>query len=297
MNEMKTNGVSVVLGSYNRKPFLKQTVASIRTELLFVTFPSEIIVIDGGSTDGTLQWLMKQKDIITIIQHNKGKWNGRDIDRKSWGYFMNLGFKIAQGKFICMLSDDCLIVPGAINNGYTLFETKLRNNENIGAVAFYWRNWPKQKKFHILKYWNKTNVNHGLYLREALQKVGFADESTFTFYWGDVDIVFKLVSHEYSIIAAENSFIEHFNHANISLRRSNLKSMDSDRIKFITKWSQFFPSINLNLCDDVAPVSIEYEDTTKTANQWLLNPIVLLMLCRRVLIDNIPRFILERLVT
>ena len=30
----------------------------------------EIIVIDGGSTDGTCDWLAKQRDILTIIQPN-----------------------------------------------------------------------------------------------------------------------------------------------------------------------------------------------------------------------------------
>ncbi|UCF03833.1 MAG: glycosyltransferase, partial [Deltaproteobacteria bacterium] len=67
-NSEKTE-VSVVLGSYNRKRFLKAAIQSIRNNEILV--PYEIIVVDGGSTDGSLSWLSKQKDIITILQHNR----------------------------------------------------------------------------------------------------------------------------------------------------------------------------------------------------------------------------------
>jgi GT2 family glycosyltransferase len=86
-------GISIVLGSYNRLRFLKLTIKSIRNNGIAV--PYEIIVIDGGSTDGSMAWLIKQKDIITIVQHNQGIWKGTQIKRRSWGYFMNLGFKSA----------------------------------------------------------------------------------------------------------------------------------------------------------------------------------------------------------
>lgn len=62
--------VNVVLGSYNRKRFLKLTIDSIRKELESCDFSHEIIVVDGGSTDGAIGWLSKQKDIVSIIQHN-----------------------------------------------------------------------------------------------------------------------------------------------------------------------------------------------------------------------------------
>ncbi len=98
------NGISIVLGSYNRIEFLKQTINSVRFNCTGLEY--EIIIIDGGSTDGTIKWLVGQKDIITIIQHNRGKINGKKIERKSWGYFMNLGFKSSKYGYILMISDD-----------------------------------------------------------------------------------------------------------------------------------------------------------------------------------------------
>jgi glycosyltransferase involved in cell wall biosynthesis len=82
--------VSVVLGTYNRLSFLKSTIASIRASQF--DQPYEIIVVDGGSTDGTLDWLVSQRDIITIVQHNRETIGETSRRKRNWGYFMNLGF-------------------------------------------------------------------------------------------------------------------------------------------------------------------------------------------------------------
>lgn len=237
----KENGVSVVLGSYNRKKFLKLTVETIRQELTQAEFPSEIIIVDGGSTDGTLRWLSQQKDIITIVQHNRGTWHGKKIQRRSWGYFMNLGFKCAHYKYICMVSDDCLVVPKAIINGYHLFEQQLRNGKNVGAVAFYWRNWPDQKKYWVgLTLGNKMFVNHGIYLHQALKDVNYIDEDNFNFYHADGDLCLKLWQNGYSVIDSPDSFIEHFSHTNSSLRKSNLEGQKEDKENYLKKWEGFY---------------------------------------------------------
>src|SRR5262245_59024557 len=137
--------VSVVLGSYNRKEFLKTAIESIRRNGITVTY--EIIVIDGGSTDGTLGWLARQKDVITITQHNRSRLEG--TPKRSWGYFMNLGFKCAEGQYIVMISDDSLLVPGAVMNGLQHCQSLRAQGRAIGAVAFYWRNWPEQHDYWV----------------------------------------------------------------------------------------------------------------------------------------------------
>lgn len=226
--------VSIVLGTYNRLDFLKATVGSIRGEI--ENIDAEIIVVEGGSDDGTIEWLTAQKDIVSIIQHNHGKWNGEKLKHKSWGYFMNLGFKTANGKYICMLSDDCLVVPGAIRNGVELFERELKKNIKIGAVAFYWRNWPSENMYVVgTTLGRKIFVNHGLYLSSVLEKVGFIDED-YDFYHADGDLCLKIWSAGYKCIDSQNSFIEHFSHANIGVRKNNLVNRKKDWTRYIKKW-------------------------------------------------------------
>jgi len=239
--QMEQRGLSVVIGSYNRKAYLKIAVKTVREELAKADFPYEIIIVDGGSSDGSMRWLSKQKDIVTIIQHNRGIWRGQPVKRRSWGYFMNLGFKSAQGKYICMLSDDCLVVPGAIINGYNLFEQKLSEGEKVGALAFYWRNFPEHNKYWVgLTLGNKMFVNHGLYLRKALESVGFIDEDTFLFYHADGDLCLKLWNTGFACLASENSFIEHFSHASYKVRTANNENQQKDWNNFLKKWEGIF---------------------------------------------------------
>ena len=232
--------VSVVIGTYNRKRFLKKTIKTLRDELDNLPFKSEMIVVDGGSTDGTLNWLKKQKDVITIIQHNRGKWHGKQIERRSWGYFMNLGFKCAQGKYVCMLSDDCLVVPGAIVNGYYLFEKELEKGNNIGAVAFYWRNWPEMETYWVgYTLGEKLFVNHGIYLNSAIKCVDYIDED-FKFYFADGDLCLKLWKSGYHVIPSEESYIEHLSHANRGVRKTNSINNNLEWENYLLKWKGIY---------------------------------------------------------
>lgn len=228
--------ISVVIGSYNRLPLLKLCVEAVRKELEGLAY--EIIVVDGGSNDGSVDWLCKQKDIITILQHNRGEWKGETIQRRSWGYFMNLGFKTAQGKYICMLSDDSLIVPGAIMNGYNLFEKKLNEGLNIGGVAFYFRDYPIRKKYAVAVNLGHLYVNHGLYLRRALEDVNYISEDEYHFYFADTDLVLKMKGKGYECIPSPTSFVEHYFEATPEIRKSNNDSKkEKDRLHLINKWS------------------------------------------------------------
>ncbi|MBU1007670.1 glycosyltransferase [Candidatus Dependentiae bacterium] len=231
--------VSVVLGSLNRYKFLKLTIKSVREELKRLAIPSEIIVIDGGSTDRTIKWLTKQKDIISTIQYNQKP------NRRSWGYFMNLGFKSAQGKYICMISDDCLLVPNAIVNGYKFFEEKLQNQEKVGSLAFYWRNipfhyhnWTKENRYNVLQNFDRTYVNHGMYLKKALEEVSYIDEEKYSFYAADTDLCFRMLQKGYSCLEAPNSYVEHYFHANIKQKQENSNRLDQET--FNKKWAPVF---------------------------------------------------------
>ena len=75
MNKMYD--LSVVMGSKNRKNLLKATINSIRTNGFNGNI--EIIVVDGGSNDGTCDWLAKQTDVFTIVQPNYTTINDKGI--------------------------------------------------------------------------------------------------------------------------------------------------------------------------------------------------------------------------
>jgi GT2 family glycosyltransferase len=257
--------VSIVIGTYNRKSFLRKTVSSIRAS--GIRLPHEIIVIDGGSTDGTIDWLSGQKDIITIVQHNRGHWKGAPVERRSWGYFMNLGFKCAQGEYVCMLSDDCLVVPGAIRNGCTLFDRERSLGRKVGAVAFYWRNWPEQRLYRVgLTLGGNMFVNHGRYLAEALREVGYADEDAFMFYHADGDLCLRMLQKGYECIDSTESYVEHFSHANTRLRKTNLDVQKSDWNSYLARWDGIF--YDREKSNYGGWVTREFDDRARTFEQF-----------------------------
>ncbi|MBI9048062.1 MAG: glycosyltransferase [Anaerolineaceae bacterium] len=255
--------VSILLGSYNRLNFLRSAIKSIR--LNNISTPYEIIVIDGGSTDGSLKWLIQQKDIITIIQHNHGSFQGKPLQRRSWGYFMNLGFKAAQGKFICMISDDSVLLPDAIMNGIDHIESLRDKGKNVGAGAFYWRNnWPTDENYMVSRTFSEVIfVNHGLYLRSAIEEIGWIEEERYQFYCADIDLCYRLHMAGYEIVDIPDAFLEHYFHASHEARAKISNIQQEDNQTFLAYWKEKDPTIS----DDriiFEPLRLKYDDPSKT---------------------------------
>jgi GT2 family glycosyltransferase len=271
--------VSVVLGSYNRRPFLEQAIESVRANGARATI--EQIVVDGGSTDGSLAWLLKQKDVITIVQHNRGEFRGRPIPRRSWGYFMNLGFKSAQGTYVLMISDDCLLVPGAIDQGVARFEELQAAERKVGAVAFYYRNWPEEQDYYVQRtFGGKMMVNHGMYSRAAMEAVGWVDEERYHFYKADGDLCLKMWEAGYEIVDCPTAFVEHFEGVDRTARKVNRETLAKDREAYRQRWEGIF--WDPNGADLRDRIEISYHDPHNTAARFpSVEPTIVDRLSRR----------------
>lgn len=257
--------VSIVIGSFNRRRFLERTIESLRAN--GARTPHELIVVDGGSTDGSLEWLVRQKDIITIVQHNRGEFRGAPIRRRSWGYFMNLGFKSAQGRYILMLSDDCLLVPGAIDRGVARFSQLEGEGRRIGGVAFYYRNWPDERDYYVqLTLGGKLMVNHGMYARSAMESVGWVEEDRYQFYKADGDLSLKMWEAGFEVADCPGAYVEHYEGASPAIRRSNLELLTRDREAYRQRWAGVY-------WDPEGPelrdrVEVRYDDPYHTASRF-----------------------------
>jgi glycosyltransferase involved in cell wall biosynthesis len=239
MKQITPVQVSVVLGTYNRLSFLKATIASVRASQIDI--PYEIIVVDGGSSDGTVEWLTGQRDVISIVQHNRETIDGKTRRRRSWGYFMNLGFKCAEGRYICLISDDSVVHPDTLANGVHHFEREVAAGRRLGALAFYWRSWPEAKQYRVSStLGNKTMVNHGLFLRDVVESVGWIDDNRYDFYCADGDLALKIWHAGYEIIASGDAMLEHFERVDPAIRQQNLNGLSTDWSNYLDRWTGIY---------------------------------------------------------
>ena len=99
---MSVKKISIITPSYNQVNFLKETVESVSSQL--VDLESEHIIIDGGSTDGSVDFLKSTGNKVTwISEKDKGQADA-----------VNKGIRLATGDIIGWLNSDDLYLPGAL---------------------------------------------------------------------------------------------------------------------------------------------------------------------------------------
>ncbi len=93
--------ISIILPCLNMANYIKECLDSI---IFHSLFSIEILVIDAGSTDGTLDILQSYTDRDSRIKiiHSK---------KKSYGYQVNLGVALATGEYIGIVDADDRIDP------------------------------------------------------------------------------------------------------------------------------------------------------------------------------------------
>jgi glycosyltransferase involved in cell wall biosynthesis len=248
--------ISIVLGSKNRKNLIKATINSIRNNGF--TNKYEIIVVDGGSTDGTCDWLAKQKDIFTIIQPNYKiiDKEGVSVLAHSWGEFMNIGFKYASAPWIVMVSDDLILAKGALQKGYDELENRLKNGEKIGGGAFFFREYPRHN-FYRVGYLPKDYIliNHGFYSKKALEDINYIEEKEYNFYCADGDLAMRLNDHGWKTVALDDSFADHLVHKP-SFKKEKIspairRDIDIFNAKYPYKYSKVYDKKIIRVHNDV----------------------------------------------
>src|SRR4029079_18662154 len=83
-------------------------------------------------------------------------------------------------------------------------------------------------------------VNHGLFSKEALMKVDYADEETYSFYKCDSDLALRLWASGYEIVDWPSAFVEHLVLPAEKLRAENSQTMARDRAALIERWKGKF---------------------------------------------------------
>jgi N-acetylglucosaminyl-diphospho-decaprenol L-rhamnosyltransferase len=101
---MDTIDVSVVIVNCNTRELLYECLSSLELEGPSISL--EIILIDNGSTDGSVE-LVKERFPDTILQLNR--------ENEGFARPNNDGMRLARGRFFFLLNSDARITPGSIS--------------------------------------------------------------------------------------------------------------------------------------------------------------------------------------
>jgi glycosyltransferase involved in cell wall biosynthesis len=102
--------VSVVVPNYDGEAFLRRTLASIEAQ----TYPEiEIIVVDGGSTDGSLEIIAEWADRLPL------RWISEPDSGQAEA--INKGFRLATGEVMGWINSDDLLTPRSVERAAERF--------------------------------------------------------------------------------------------------------------------------------------------------------------------------------
>jgi glycosyltransferase involved in cell wall biosynthesis len=166
---MKDIMISIVTGTVNRIKYLKRVI-----ENTVLSYPYlELVLVDGGSTDGTIEYIKK-------LNHERIKF--LEVGHRSnYPDFMNMGIKASSHELVCQWNDDVLLKgtwDDVINQ--------------LKDADFYILKWFRELTPDQIYYY-KDCMNYGIYKKDIFRKIGLYD-TKFIFYAGDKDMTIRAIN-------------------------------------------------------------------------------------------------------
>ncbi len=147
--EVPEGDLSIVVVTWNRKDMHEKCISSILNN---TPRPFELIVVDNGSTDGTVECLRKFEDVTLIeLDKNYGK-----------GVAANIGIKKAKGKWICYLDGDIILPKGWFEKVVSAY----RSLENPGWITLPYEDTVLQSEYKVGEIYEMDSVDGGMVFAE-----------------------------------------------------------------------------------------------------------------------------------
>lgn len=120
---IKYPSISVVIPSFNQGQYIEETILSV----LGQGYPElELIVLDAGSTDNTVEVIEKYSDKISYWHSKKDKGQADAI---------NQGMNLSSGEVVCWLNSDDMYLPGTLLDIGKRFGGRTDENHMVYGAA------------------------------------------------------------------------------------------------------------------------------------------------------------------
>jgi GT2 family glycosyltransferase len=122
---LQTPDISIVFTNWNTRDYMRDCINSVRDKTQGLTY--EIIVVDDGSTDGSVEMLQIEFPEVQIVVNEKNIGVAKSYNR---------GVAQAHGRYIQMLNTDMIL----FNNAIKILHDFLENHPEAGACGAWLRN-------------------------------------------------------------------------------------------------------------------------------------------------------------
>lgn len=258
--------VSVVILNWNKPHDTVECIRSIKTQ----TYTDhEIIVVDNGSVDNSIEILEQIKNITLIKNPSNRGFTGGHID----------GLRHASGEYIFVLNNDAVVDPSYIEKAIDTMNSR-ENIAVVGGRAYLWQNDDDKFKTDIPYYAfqtinpvtaegifvasdnhfpHRTNWVSGsamMIRREVLDKVGYFYNPLFAYY-EESDLFARMAINGYDIVYSPELHIWHKMGASSSTYFQNVQ-LFKNRVAFATRsftgleYARFIKSYSVSSLKDIA---------------------------------------------
>ena len=193
--------VSIIVLNWNGRAYLKGCVESIEKNTDYR--PYEVIVVDNGSSDGSVEEIKKMQKSGLV---HKAIFNN---ENRGFAFANNQGFAAASGGYFFMLNNDTTATKGWLSNAVKAVE----KDERIAAVGSRLVDLPDwgSAKFSENDRDVLTTCGAAMLLRRsAVEKIGALDAEEFSPIYGEeTDWCYRAGNAGYRIVETDSSRIKH----------------------------------------------------------------------------------------
>lgn len=218
---MEDPKISIVITCYNYAEYVEDAIISVINQ----TYKNiELIIIDDGSTDNTLDIISKYKNGATVIsRENRGIINTR-----------NEGLNIAQGNYLCFLDADDTLPSNYIEEG---IKTAIKTRADIVYTNYEYFGAEKGKsdfpEFNLEKLKNSNYIHISSLVKKSAVKDIMFDDNLNGMTHEDWDFFLNLTINGRTAALCKNTYLNYRKHGH---SRNNMMQSDKDRKKYIDSY-------------------------------------------------------------
>ena len=173
--------ISIVSGTLNRCKLLPELLKNT----IYANPRIELILVDGGSTDGTIEYLSEiDHPSLKLVQLGK---------RSGYPHFMNVGLQVASYPYIAQWNDDILI-KSSWEDVFKILNQEPDHQGYTFSYESYYNGRVHQNALNgeITTFIRPDCMNFGIYRREVYEKVGIYNNA-YDFYHADSDMTRRVL--------------------------------------------------------------------------------------------------------